>query len=214
MIRFYQIGNARSIDKNKGADVKMDNKLIGGVFSNVKNAEKAIKDLQAQGYGKEDISVFAKNKDKVKDIEEETNTDVSSNKGGRGKNAGKGVGIGAASGGVLGGISGLIVEAGLLTIPGVGPLLAAGPLATTLAGLGIGASGGGLVGALVGAGIPEEQAKQYEQYLKDGKVIVLVEANENNENFVYGTFLTNDTVNKTMYPEAVTIVGNDSNKRY
>ncbi|WP_087974795.1 general stress protein [Oceanobacillus rekensis] len=192
----------------------MDNKLIGGVFSNVKNAEKAIKDLQAQGYGKEDISVFAKNKDKVKDIEEETNTDVSSNKGGRGKNAGKGVGIGAASGGVLGGISGLIVEAGLLTIPGVGPLLAAGPLATTLAGLGIGASGGGLVGALVGAGIPEEQAKQYEQYLKDGKVIVLVEANENNENFVYGTFLTNDTVNKTMYPEAVTIVGNDSNKRY
>ncbi|MFC4024388.1 general stress protein [Oceanobacillus longus] len=190
----------------------MDKKLIGGVFSNVKNAEKAIKELQAQGYGKEDISVFAKDKDKVKDIEEETNTDVSSNKGGRGKNAGKGVGIGAVSGGVLGGISGLIVEAGLLTIPGVGPLLAAGPLATTLAGLGIGASGGGLVGALVGAGIPEEQAKQYEQYLKDGKLIVMVEANENNENFVYRTFLTNDTVNTTMYPEAVIIEGNGSNK--
>ena len=186
----------------------MPNKIIGGVFAVAEDAEKAINELKIQGYQSEDISVFAKDKDQVDKIEDETGTNVTAEKDGRGKNAGKGAGIGAVSGGVLGGIVGLIAEAGLLAIPGIGPLVAAGPIATTLAGLGIGAGGGGIVGALVGVGIPEEQAKEYEKYLKDNKVIVLVEVNEENQSDVYRNFISNKTENSTMYPEEILITEN------
>ncbi|RLL43907.1 low temperature-induced protein [Oceanobacillus piezotolerans] len=186
----------------------MPKKIIGGVFANAQDAEMAINQLKGLGYQGEDISVFAKDKDEVKDIENHTDTDVTPEKGGRGKNAGKGAGIGAVSGGVLGGIVGLIAEAGLLAIPGIGPLVAAGPIATTLAGLGIGAGSGGIVGALVGLGIPEEQAKEYEGFLKDNRIIVMVEANEENQSDVYRIFISNKTENTSMYPEEILITEN------
>ncbi|MFC3040523.1 low temperature-induced protein [Virgibacillus xinjiangensis] len=181
----------------------MDKKIIGGVFSSVDTTERAIRELKEHGYGTNDISIFAQDKNKVNVIENETNTGVSTNDEGRGKNAGKGAGIGAASGGVLGGLGGLIAGLGMLAIPGIGQVAAAGPLVSALTGAGVGAGGGGIVGALVGAGIPEEHAKQYEGYLKDGKIIVLVEADEDNENNVYRTFLSNDTENHSMYPNDV-----------
>lgn len=179
----------------------MNNKIIGGVFSNVGSAEQAINDLQRHGYGSNDISVFAKDKNKVNVLEEEMDTSVTSNKGGRGKNAGKGAGLGALSGGALGGIGGLIAGLGLLAIPGIGPLVAAGPIAATLTGAGIGAGGGGIVGALVGAGIPERDAEQYENHLKEGKIIVIVEASDKLQDKVYRTFLSNKSENKSMYPD-------------
>lgn len=181
----------------------MDKKIIGGVFAHVEDTERAIRELKNHGYGTDDISVFAKDKSKVNVIEDETDTTVTSNKGGRGKSTGKGAGIGAASGGALGGLAGLVTGLGLLAIPGIGQLAAAGPLAATISGAGIGAGSGGIVGALVGAGMPEEEAKQYEQHLKDGKTIVLVEADETNENQVYRTFLSNKTENTSMYPQEV-----------
>ncbi|MFC4401769.1 low temperature-induced protein [Gracilibacillus xinjiangensis] len=138
-------------------------------------------------------------------LEDETNLGVITNDEGRGKNAGKGAGIGAASGGLLGGLGGLVVGLGLLTIPGIGQIAAAGPLAAVLTGAGVGAGGGGIVGALVGLGMPEEQAKQYEGFLKQGKIIVLVEADEEQEGRVYETFLSHDTENRGMYPERATI---------
>ncbi|MFC2949873.1 low temperature-induced protein [Virgibacillus sediminis] len=181
----------------------MDKKIIGGVFSSVDTTERAIRELKNHGYGANDISVFAQDKNKVNVIEDETNTGVSTNDEGRGKNAGKGAGIGAASGGVLGGLGGLVAGLGMLAIPGIGQIAAAGPLVSALTGAGVGAGGGGIVGALVGAGIPEEHAKQYEGYLKDGKIIVLVEADEETENNVYRTFLSNETENHSMYPNDV-----------
>ena len=186
--------------KSKEAE-GMNNKIIGGVFSNVGSAEQAITELQRHGYGSNDISVFAKDKSKVHVLEEEMETSVTSNKGGRGKNAGKGAGLGALSGGALGGIGGLIAGLGLLAIPGIGPLAAAGPIAAALTGAGVGAGGGGIVGALVGAGIPERDAAQYENHLKDGKIIVIVEASEKVQDKVYRTFLSNKTENKSMYPD-------------
>jgi Heat induced stress protein YflT len=179
----------------------MNNKIIGGVFSNVGSAEQAITELQRHGYGSNDISVFAKDKSKVHVLEEEMETSVTSNKGGRGKNAGKGAGLGALSGGALGGIGGLIAGLGLLAIPGIGPLAAAGPIAAALTGAGVGAGGGGIVGALVGAGIPERDAAQYENHLKDGKIIVIVEASDKVQDKVYRTFLSNKTENGSMYPD-------------
>jgi len=178
----------------------MNQRIIGGVFSKVGHAEKAISDLLHHGYGSDDISVFAKDKSKVNVLEEEMDTSVTANKGGRGKSAGKGAGLGAISGGALGGIGGLITGLGLLAIPGIGQIAAAGPIAATLTGAGVGAGGGGIVGALVGAGMPEKDAKQYEQHLKDGKIIVIVEATEKMQDKVYRTFLSNHTENKSMYP--------------
>lgn len=171
----------------------MDKKLVGGVFSNAENAEKAIRDLQDIGFTKNDISVFAKDDSQVDKIENDTRTDVDSGDDSKGSKAGKGTGIGALSGGVLGGIVGLIAEVGLLAIPGIGPI------ATTLAGLGTGAVGGGIVGALVGAGMPEEEAKEYEKFLKSGKIIVMVEVTPDQQDQVYSTFRTHDTENAAMY---------------
>lgn len=181
----------------------MQKKIIGGVFSHVADTERAIKELLEHGYSADDISIFAQDKNKVNVIEDETETSVTSNKSGRGKNAGKGAGIGAASGGILGGVAGLVTGLGLLAIPGIGQIAAAGPIAAALSGAGVGAGGGGIVGALVGVGMPEAEAKQYEQYLKDGKIVVIVEADESNMQKVQRTFLSNKTENTSMYSQEV-----------
>ena len=82
------------------------------------------------------------------------------------------------TGGALGGITGLLVGLGALAIPGIGPILLAGAeataIATTLAGAGIGAAAGGLIGALIGLGIPEEKAKIYNDRVKGGSFLVIV----------------------------------------
>ncbi|QAS52065.1 general stress protein [Halobacillus litoralis] len=191
----------------------MNNKIIGGVFSSVGNAERAISELQRHGYGHDDISVFAKEKSKVNVLEDEMDTSVTSNKGSRGKNAGKGAGLGALSGGALGGIGGLITGLGLLAIPGIGQIAAAGPIVASLTGAGVGAGGGGIIGALVGAGMPEKEAKQYENHLKDGKIIVIVEATDTMQDKVYRTFLSSKTENKSMYPDNYRNQNNPSSHR-
>jgi hypothetical protein len=78
------------------------------------------------------------------------------------------------TGGVIGGTLGLLAGIGILAIPGVGPLIAAGPIMATLAGLGAGGAVGGLVGALVGMGIPEYEAKRYEGAVKGGGTLLSV----------------------------------------
>ena len=88
--------------------------------------------------------------------------------------AGPGAGIGA----VVGGGVGLLTGLGLLAIPGVGPLVAAGWLATTLAGAATGAAAGGIVGALVKSGVPHEEAEVYEEGVRRGGTLVSVQADE------------------------------------
>jgi hypothetical protein len=87
-------------------------------------------------------------------------------------------------GGMLGGVIGLLVGVGALAIPGIGPVLAGGALASVLgvaagtaaAGAGIGAATGGLAGALVGMGIPEEHARHFDHEFRAGGVLVTVAA--------------------------------------
>jgi hypothetical protein len=76
---------------------------------------------------------------------------------------------------------GVLVGMGALTIPGVGPFIAAGPIMAGLAGLGAGGAVGGLLGALVGMGIPEYEAKRYEGRLKDGGVLLSVHCDTSEE---------------------------------
>lgn len=87
----------------------------------------------------------------------------------------EGAGAGAVTGTVLGGVGGLLVGLGSLVVPGAGPFLADGTIATTLAGAGIGAAAGGIIGALTGLGIPEEEAKSYGDRISQGDYLVMVE---------------------------------------
>src|SRR4030081_3432181 len=86
----------------------------------------------------------------------------------------EGTAAGVTTGGVIGGTLGVLAGLGVLAIPGVGPLIAAGPIMAGLAGLGVGGTVGGLVGALVGMGIPEYEAKRYEGQVKDGGTLLSV----------------------------------------
>ena len=80
----------------------------------------------------------------------------------------------AATGGVVGGAIGLLTGLGMLAIPGVGPLVAAGWLATTLAGAGVGAAAGGLIGGLMSSGVSREEAEVYEEGVRRGNTLVTV----------------------------------------
>jgi hypothetical protein len=70
---------------------------------------------------------------------------------------------------------------GALAIPGVGPLIAAGPILAALTGLAVGGTVGGVSGALIGLGIPEYEAKQYEGKLREGHILMCVHAKDSND---------------------------------
>jgi hypothetical protein len=79
---------------------------------------------------------------------------------------------------MVGGVIGLLAGVGALVIPGVGPIIAAGALASTLTGAGVGAAAGGLIGALAGMGIPDEDAKHFDRGFQEGGVLVTVQTEE------------------------------------
>lgn len=99
-----------------------------------------------------------------------------------GNKADEGAASGALTGGTLGGITGLLVGVGALAIPGVGPVVLAGEvataIATTLTGTAIGAAAGGLLGALIGLGIPEERAKVYSDRVSKGDYLVIIKGTD------------------------------------
>lgn len=144
-------------------------KRAAGLYHSRKQAEAAVQNLRDIGYDMDRVSVIARDTDQV--AGKETTENI-------GNKAEEGAATGALTGGALGGITGLLVGLGALAIPGIGPILLAGAeataIATTLAGTGIGAAAGSLVGALIGLGIPEEKAKVYSDYVKNGSFLVMV----------------------------------------
>jgi hypothetical protein len=134
-----------------------------GVFPTIANAEAAVDGLTMAGFSNQDVSVLLSDQGELAEFVAENSTKASG-----GATAGAGVG------GVVGGTLGLLAGIGALAIPGVGPLIAAGPIMASLAGLGVGGAVGGLVGTLVGMGIPEFEAKVYDGRLKDGGVLLAV----------------------------------------
>jgi hypothetical protein len=79
---------------------------------------------------------------------------------------------------VVGGALGWLAGIGALTIPGIGPLIAAGPLVALFSGVGVGAAVGGIAGALIGLGIPEYEAKRYEGLIKQGNILLSVHSDD------------------------------------
>jgi hypothetical protein len=93
----------------------------------------------------------------------------------------EGVAIGAGTGGAIGAALGWLVGIGTITISGLGPLIAAGPLLAALTGVGAGATVGGLGGLLIGLGVPEYEAKIYERKLQEGHYLISVNCRTDEE---------------------------------
>lgn len=117
--------------------------------------------LKSAGFSDNDISVLFPDKSSTRDFAHEKST-----------KAPEGATVGAGTGGVVGGTLGLLAGIGLLAIPGVGPFIAAGPIMAALSGMAVGAAVGGVAGALVGMGIPEIEAKRYEDKIKGGNILI------------------------------------------
>ena len=136
---------------------------VFGIFPSRALAEEAVDRLVAGGFRSEDISVLLQDNVGTKDFAHERHT-----------KAPEGTTTGVVTGGVIGGTIGLLVGIGVLAIPGLGPLIAAGPVIAALTGIGSGGVVGGLIGALVGMGIPEYEAKRYEGRIKEGGILLSV----------------------------------------
>jgi hypothetical protein len=148
-------------------------KTVVGLFEDYSDADRAVSELNSRGFTQNEISIAARDS-AVRDRMVGT--------AGSERAVAESAGAGAVGGTVVGGLGGLLVGLGALAIPGIGPVIAAGTLATTLGttalGAGIGAAAGGLIGALVGMGIPEEDANFYAEGVKRGGVLVTVQASD------------------------------------
>lgn len=130
-------------------------KHVIGAFGGKAEAERAVQKLESSGFTDKEVSLIAKGEE-----------------GAQGQTHQDGVGDGTAWGAGIGGAAGLLASIGLIAIPGVGPILAAGPLAAALTG----AATGGIAGGLVDYGIPEQASRKYEQEIKQGQAVVVVDA--------------------------------------
>jgi hypothetical protein len=146
-------------------------RVYGGLYRDATAAEHGIRRFRDSGYEGERIGIVTKDREEGKDLAKDTGATVAGS-----------AATGAVVGGVLGGITGLLVGIGALAIPGIGPVLAGGALAsafglgggTAVAGAGIGAGVGGVAGALMGLGFSKEEADYYDSGVREGRTLVTI----------------------------------------
>ena len=126
--------------------------------------------LKREGFSNNDISALFPDKSGTRDFAHQ-----------KGTKAPEGIATGASTGGVVGGALGWLAGIGALTLPGVGPFIAAGPIIAVLSGAAVGATVGGVAGGLIGLGIPELEAKRYEGKIKAGNILLSVHAEDSDE---------------------------------
>jgi hypothetical protein len=144
------------------ADQETTGRTVVGLFARKRDAEAAIRDLKAAGFRDDQIGVALQDREEQGELLEST-----------GAKEAHGAAVGALSGGLVGGLIGLL---GSLLVPGVGPIIVGGVLASMLTGAGIGAATGGIIGALVGMGVPESDARHFDEGLRLGSTLVTVDA--------------------------------------
>jgi hypothetical protein len=148
----------------------MAKKAVFGIASSEPQAARIATALEAEGFSPNDISVLFPDRGGSRDFGHEKNT-----------KAPEGAAAGAATGGLLGAGLGWLVGIGSLAIPGLGPFIAAGPIMAALGGAALGATAGGMTGALIGMGVPELEAKQYEAKLREGNILIAVHTEDSDE---------------------------------
>jgi len=133
----------------------------------METAHAVVNDLVNAGFERNTISIIANDPDHkyAGYIDRDTSAD--------------GAAAGAGMGAVVGGLGGLLLGLGALAIPGIGPVIAAGPIAATLAGAGVGAVAGGIIGALVDMGVPKESAEAYAESVRRGDILVAAQVPDN-----------------------------------
>jgi uncharacterized membrane protein len=159
--------------------VKEMQKLVLGVFNDEVGAESALAELEKRGFNPKDLSVIMKDRGDGRFAEHAES---------KGAHVMGNAAAGAATGGAIGALAGLLVGIGAITLPGVGAILIGGPLAaalgatgaaaTTISGAATGAVAGGLIGALTGLGIPEKDARYYEESIRTGGILLAVPVTE------------------------------------
>jgi hypothetical protein len=143
----------------QGMNSDADNTVVG-VFNSRSDAEKAVSALRSQGFTSEEINIISKRDENEDDGDGFYDDDVSD---------------GALTGGAIGGLGGLLLGAGALAIPGIGPIVAAGPIAAAIGG----AMTGGIAGGLIDWGIPAEAGERYEQHVAQGGILTIIRTNKN-----------------------------------
>jgi hypothetical protein len=142
-------------------------KTVSGLFDNYGDAHAAVSKLESAGIASDNISIVSNNGDGRYETE---------------SNAAEGAGTGAGVGAVVGGAGGLLTGLGLLAIPGVGPVVAAGWLVATaagaIAGAAVGGAAGGIIGALTDSGVPEADAHVYAEGVRRGGTLVTAKVDE------------------------------------
>lgn len=159
-----------TMSSNMSSSTGSRGRMVTGLFRDRESAERAYNSLSSRGYSKDDVSVLMSDETRQRHFGSGTaDTDL-------GDKALEGAGVGSAIGGTVGAVLAAIAAIGTsVALPGLG-LIVAGPLAAALAGAGAGGLTGGLVGALVGSGIPEERAREYEEGVKSGGIVMGVPA--------------------------------------
>jgi uncharacterized membrane protein len=145
-------------------------KAVFGIDKSEEQATRIVNALKEAGFSNDDVSVLLPDRAGSRDFAHEHHT-----------KAPEGAAAGAVAGGVMAGVLGWLVGIGTIAIPGVGPLIAAGPIMAALSGAAAGGAVGTLAGALVGLGIPEYEAKQYEGKVKNGNILISVHTEDSKE---------------------------------
>lgn len=139
------------------------NIAVFGIYPSETDLSEGLNQLRAGGFANEDISVLLPENAGNKDLACEKNS-----------KAPEGATAGAGTGAVIGGALGWLAGIGALAIPGLGAFIAAGPIMAVLSGIGVGGAVGGFAGALIGAGIPEYEAKRFEGRIRNGGALLSV----------------------------------------
>ncbi len=165
------------------------NTVVTRLFDTYEHAVGAVTDLEASGVAHNAISLVANNTDNrcVGNPSEVTEAEPADA-------VADGAGTGASVGTVLGGSAGLLAGLGMLAIPGIGPVVAAGWLVATALGAGVGAASGGLIGSLVGAGVAETDAHAYAEGVRRGGALVTVRPEDSQDAMVEAILARHATV--------------------
>lgn len=145
-------------------------KALFGLAKSADQAASIVDQLRVAGFSNSDISVLSTDRAGTRHFAHEQHT-----------KAPEGAAVGGGSGVVLGAAFGWLAGIGTLAIPGLGPLIAAGPIIATLAGAGGGAVVGGIIGSVIGLKTPEFEALQYDDKMNGGKILISVHTADGTE---------------------------------
>lgn len=143
---------------------------VYGIATSEVQADSILHALQHSGFSSDDVSVLFPDQGSSRDFVHRQATKTP-----------EGATAGASTGGIAGGALGWLAGIGALSIPGLGPFIAAGPIMGALSGAAVGAAIGGLTGALVGLGIPEYEAKRVEGKVRSGNILISIHTQDREE---------------------------------